>query len=452
MKAANAMRLQDDGARRKPWNRPHGPKSAPLPRGSASSACEVVHISYQDPHEPKGGELVAVLNLCQGLGDAGQRVTLLTPCSAGQSPDCYSLNEGRLQVVRLRASESPGPTFYGIDEGAARNRLAFAHAAAKHVRRHFRSSNAVIHAHGFSELLSAAGALRGYGYAVVAECHMLIADRAQRLGAMAEVVERLRAVESEALLANDRIIVHSRDMAQAVCRICPEFRGTIHVWPCAIGKDNFQPILVDESRMPTVIGVGRVSPEKGWESYLAAAHIIAAKRSSSRRTRFLLAGKTDEAISARRRCRQKLEDLAEHVGCIRLLISPEGVWGNDRIRLIDRSSIAVVPSLYEPFGLTMAEAMARGKPVVSFLTSGAREILEATQPGPTAFGLVADNTPESLAACIEYLLDHPEQAYAMGRNAKAKASRSFRPEQIAQHTLDLYKACHVRQGGKRCHH
>lgn len=424
----------------------------PPTRESACLVCEIVHICYQDPQEPKGGELVAVLNLCQGLLDAGQHVTLLTPCLPGQSPCCYHINEGRLRVIRLRACESPGPTFYGIDEGAARNRLAFARAAAKYVRSHFKPSDAIIHAHGFSELLSEAGALRGYGYAVVAECHMLISDRAQRLAATARGGERLRTVESEALLANDRVIAHSGDMAQAMCRICPEFRGTIHVWPCAIGDDNFQPMLADQRQVPTVIGVGRISPEKGWESYLAATQLIAPKRCSGRQVRFMLAGKTDEAIPARRRCWQRLEDLAGNCSCVRLLISPEGVWGNERIRLIDRSSIVVVPSLYEPFGLTMAEAMARGKPIVSFLTSGGREILEATQPGPTAFGMVAEDTPESLAECIEYLLDHPDQAHAMGRNARAKASRSFRPEQIAQHTLDLYGACHAREGGKRCHH
>ena len=411
MEAAKAMGLHDDGAGQKAWNRPHGPESAPPTRESASLACEIVHICYQDPQEPKGGELVAVLNLCHGLVDARQRVTLLTPCLPDQSPHSYFLDEGRLQVIRLRACESPGPTFYGIDEGAARNRFAFARAAAKYVRSHFKPSDAIIHAHGFSELLSEAGALRGYGYAVVAECHMLISDRAQRLGAMAEVVERLRTVESEALLANDRIIAHSRNMAQAMCRICPGFRGTIHVWPCAIGNDNFQPMLADESRMPTVLGLGRISPEKGWESYLAATQLIAPKRCSGRRVRFMLAGKTDEAIPARRRCWQRLEDLAGNCSCVRLLISPEGVWGNERIRLIDRSSIAVIPSIYEPFGLTMAEAMARGKPVVSFLTSGAREILEATHPGPTAFGMVAEETPESLDACNENHLDQHDQAH-----------------------------------------
>lgn len=461
--AANLVRLSGNGAVKRTRNRPHGqacrvrcypgcscPDSATVTGKFASLACEIVHISYQDPQEPKGGELVAVLNLCQGLIDVGQRVTLLTPCSSSQSPHSYSLNEGRLQVIRLRACESPAPTLYGIDEQAARTRMAFARAAAKYVRSHFEPTSTIIHAHGFSELVVEAGMLRCHGYPVVAECHMFISERAQRLGWTAEVVGRLKAVESEALLANDTVVVHSRDMAEAICRICPDFRGTVHVWSCAIEAGNFQPALACKSRTPTVIGVGRISPEKGWERYLAAAKIVSTRRSPDHRVRFILVGKTDDAIPARQRYSQRLRKLAQNSDCIHLLVNPEGIWGGDRIRLVDRSSIAVVPSIYEPFGLTMAEFMARGKPVVSCLTSGAREILGATQPGPTAFGMVAEDAPESLTACIEHLLDHPEQAREMGRNARGKAKRSFRPSHIARYNLELYRACLARRGGRPC--
>jgi glycosyltransferase involved in cell wall biosynthesis len=124
------------------------------------------------------------------------------------------------------------------------------------------------------------------------------------------------------------------------------------------------------------------------------------------------------------------------------LISELGL--QDRIRflsgLTDReialayaaSSLAVVPSLYEGFGLPAAEAMACAKPVVATTGGALPEVV-----GP-AGELVPPGDAASLAAAIRGLLTDPERAGELGRLARGRMERSFTWSRAAHGTLQAY--------------
>jgi glycosyltransferase involved in cell wall biosynthesis len=82
------------------------------------------------------------------------------------------------------------------------------------------------------------------------------------------------------------------------------------------------------------------------------------------------------------------------------------------------------PTLPEPFGRVVIEAMALAKPVVAAAAGGVLEIVEA---GVTGL-LVPPGDAEGFAAAVGSLLCHPEQRVAMGQQGRERVAQRFAPE------------------------
>jgi glycosyltransferase involved in cell wall biosynthesis len=83
--------------------------------------------------------------------------------------------------------------------------------------------------------------------------------------------------------------------------------------------------------------------------------------------------------------------------------------------------VLATPSYWEGFGLTAAEAMAAGKPVVATDVPGLREVVE---DGGTGF-LIPVGDPETLAAKLRHLLSHDAARTALGRRGLERVRRLF---------------------------
>jgi glycosyltransferase involved in cell wall biosynthesis len=98
-----------------------------------------------------------------------------------------------------------------------------------------------------------------------------------------------------------------------------------------------------------------------------------------------------------------------------------------------RAAIAVVPSLYEGFGLPAGEAMACGVPVVSTTGGALAEVV-----GDAGI-LVPPADADALAEAIARLLDHPGLARELGKIGYRRVHERFTWRQAAQRTLDVYR-------------
>ncbi len=107
----------------------------------------------------------------------------------------------------------------------------------------------------------------------------------------------------------------------------------------------------------------------------------------------------------------------------------------DAATLIAAADLFVLPSLAEPFGLVLLEAMALGKAVVATNAGGPLEIVV---PGASGL-LVPPAAPHELAQAIVRLLRDPAQREAMGRQGYARYQRQFTMERMAQQTLAVYQ-------------
>jgi len=98
------------------------------------------------------------------------------------------------------------------------------------------------------------------------------------------------------------------------------------------------------------------------------------------------------------------------------------------------SDIFVFPTIYEPFGLVIVEAMASGLPAITSRVAGAADFIT---DGVDGFLLDKPEDINELAAKIELLLSNAELRKTMGERARETAEK-FSWDQVAQKTLEVY--------------
>lgn len=98
--------------------------------------------------------------------------------------------------------------------------------------------------------------------------------------------------------------------------------------------------------------------------------------------------------------------------------------------------IYVQPSLVEPFGIALLEAMSCGKPIVASSVGGMRDTVSHLTNGI----LVPPGNSERLAEAIRTLVIDPELRRKMGEASEKRARETFNWRKIAAQYLDLLRS------------
>jgi len=99
------------------------------------------------------------------------------------------------------------------------------------------------------------------------------------------------------------------------------------------------------------------------------------------------------------------------------------------------SSIYVMSSRYEGFGMALIESMACGTPVISFdCPNGPADIIHDGEDGL----LAEPGNIAQLAEKVCYLIENEEKRFQMGNVAREKV-KSYLPEPIMQRWIDLFE-------------
>lgn len=96
--------------------------------------------------------------------------------------------------------------------------------------------------------------------------------------------------------------------------------------------------------------------------------------------------------------------------------------------------VYVLPSIDEPFPMSVLEAMAAGTPVVITQSCGLADMVARTESG-----LVTDTSTGSLTQALRTLLSDPRLARTMGANGRAAARESFSMAQVSETLVDAYE-------------
>jgi trehalose synthase len=101
------------------------------------------------------------------------------------------------------------------------------------------------------------------------------------------------------------------------------------------------------------------------------------------------------------------------------------------------AAVVVQKSLQEGFGLTVTEAMWKGRPVVASAVGGIRDQIE---DGVHGLLLGDPRDLDGFAAALRRLLDHPDLARTMGREARQRVQRCFLGTRALRQYADLIGA------------
>ncbi len=103
--------------------------------------------------------------------------------------------------------------------------------------------------------------------------------------------------------------------------------------------------------------------------------------------------------------------------------------------LLAAADVAVVPSLYEPFGIVALEAAAVRTPLVVAEVGGLHDLVEHA----VAAASFAPGDPLSLAAALGKVLDDPASARHTAQRAERVIRRDYTWPAVAAQTAEVYR-------------
>jgi glycosyltransferase involved in cell wall biosynthesis len=286
----------------------------------------------------------------------------------------------------------------------------------------------------------------------IIHCHSSKAGALGRLAATLQAARPIRLYSPHALAAplggqylkiekflsryTERFIAVSESerqeiIAYSLCK--PEFADVIYP---SIDFEYFKPASKQAARQslglssgPIILAIGRVTPQKDPESYIAIMKRVHAKRPD---VRGFWVGSGDGG-----------EKFTEMVNAAALgdVISVVG-WQHDVRNYIAAADVQLTTSKFESFGYVNAEALAMHLPVVASNVTGTRDVMceELRQ------WLYKPDDHEQASELILRLLDDPSKAHEVAVQGRRIMERNFNTERMRESLIATYSSALLHAG------
>lgn len=184
----------------------------------------------------------------------------------------------------------------------------------------------------------------------------------------------------------------------------------------------FSPCEKEVRQRTSFLLVARMLVDKGVREFLKAAAIL---KSRHPQAEFLLLGKADDNPTA-----VSLDEIMDwhNKGVVSYLGETEDVRPH-----LSRASVFVLPSYREGLSVSTIEAMSMGKPIVTTLAPGCREVIN---DGENGF-LVPVKDVSALVQKMEYFIQNPQAVSEMGKKSRDMAVIRYDVHQVNQKLLGI---------------
>ncbi len=302
----------------------------------------VCFISSEYPPSIIGGLGVHVNELSMALAKSGIDVEIILPYLSSRfgyqsNPD----NNPKITSLSEKSEASYSDSYSWI-------RFAY------HVYKHFEGLNHkpdIIHCHDWATVL--AGIAVKWKYKIPLVFHLHLPNKK----------EFCSSVENLGLVCADLITVNSDCVRSDIIQLYSSEGLNIKVIPNGFNQNRFYPPEdIPPDSKEYILFVGRLVGQKGLEYLIRAFYYVC---------------QIYENIYLKIVGEGELEDTLKQL-CINYMIEDKVIFegfriGDELTKLYQYSQFVVIPSVYEPFGMTAIEAMACKKPVIASNIMGLRE-------------------------------------------------------------------------------
>ena len=389
-----------------------GARAAPTPFGGAPRPLHILLVGWEFPPNHTGGLGVHCFELCQELTRLGHRVTFLSPFGGPFTP-------------------VPGVTFRhpGEKAGGVTPEFPPAYWAGGTPDSPFADSvdgfNSwvsglkttdpfdVVHVHDWFGTVGATALAHRLHIPLIMTVHSTEYDRS-----LGHPWDHILHREELGIEAATRVIAVSRHLRQQLIDRYQAEPSKVRVVYNAVRPSDRLERIDPEKRI--VLYVGRLAVMKGVDTFLRAAARVVPSFSD---VQFVIAGEGPEY--------ERLIQLAARLGIGDRVMFLGKVSEEEREILLAGSSVFVLPSVVEPFGIAALEAMAAGVPTIVSKTSGVAEMSRGTVFKVDFWDV------EEFASRISELLEYPTLRATMGDQGRWAALREGWPER-ARETVQVY--------------
>ncbi len=175
-------------------------------------------------------------------------------------------------------------------------------------------------------------------------------------------------------------------------------------------------MLPQEHETPIVIGaMGRFVKKKGFDVFI---HSIKKVTETTGNIKVLIAGEGEEKESLRQLTDElNLSHLIEFTG-----------WIDDKEDFFTKLDMFVLPSLHEPFGIVLLEALSYARPVITTDSEGPMEICTHHQDAL----IVRKNDEDAMAKAITELIGDYELRHTLATNGYNMVTQNYAIQAISQ--------------------
>lgn len=397
-----------------------------------------------NPHS--GGQGVYLKNLSRALKDAGHQVEVVSgppvpiidndiPLVRLQSLDLYNPEDlFRMPSFRELCDPVNLIEWMGVSTMGFPEPFTFGIRAVKYLRRRL-SRYDIVHD---NQCLSYG--IRSIGRIVptIATIHHPITrDRDIAVRAAESVWKKLKELRWYSFIRMQkrvagglpRIITVSDCAKRDVARDFKIASHRLRVVPNGIDVDRFYPIPgIERKKNRLIVTNSADTPLKGLDYLLRAVAGI----TKTRPVKLIVVGNPKK--------NGRIENLIRRLGIGEAVTFTGRIDHGEFVRQYAMASVAVVPSLYEGFGLPAGEAMACGVPVVSTTGGALPEVV-----GEAGI-LVPPSDHMALGKAISDLLDNVEWANDLGRAGLRRVRKRYTWKRAAERTVRVYREA-IRDNG-----